>query len=187
MFGSFLFRSFLTFIASLGLFVSAGEYICETYICDFALMKLVLIYSVNFQSLNFAMIAGFLLYSFSRDLWALSILSRITVSSTVGITLLISLAKMSLFSSQDFRFWVGEYFQKLGVSIRFFKWWSIWKSIFSVISLFIFNFERLDSPMLIALVSVISSFLTKSMSTSRWFLICSSTESGLFSMLADVE
>ena len=114
MFGSFLSSSFLTFIALLHLFVSAGEYICDTCICDFALMKLVLIDSVNCQSLSFAMIAGFLLYSFSRDLCARSTLSRITVSSTVCITLLISLIKMSLLLSQDSRFWVGKYFCKLG-------------------------------------------------------------------------
>ena len=57
--GSFLFRSFLTFIASSSPFVIVDEYICKTYICNFVLMKLVLIDSMKGQSLNFAMIASF--------------------------------------------------------------------------------------------------------------------------------
>ena len=61
---------------------------------------------------------------------------------------------------------------------------SIWKSLLSFFSGLFFIFDRLDLPMLIALVS---TFLTKSISSSRWFLIYSSTEPSLFSMLTDVD
>ena len=47
-------------------------------------------------------------------------------------------------------------------------------------------FDRLDLPMLIAMIAVISTILTKPMSSSCWFLICSSTESSPFSMLGDM-
>ena len=125
-----------------------------------------------------------------------------TVSSTVGITLLVSLVKMSLLSSQDSRFLGWRIFLKIRVFLRllffisstssfitatfsliadtwFFNW-SIWKSLFSILSVLFFSFDRLDLPILIALVAVISTFLTKSMSSSPWFLICSPTESKVF-------
>ena len=99
-----------------------------------------------------------------------------TVSSTVVITLLISLVKMSLLSSQDSRFLGWRIFLKIRVFLRllffisstssfitatfsliadiwFFNW-SIWKSLFSILSVLFFIFNRLDSPMLIALAAV---------------------------------
>ena len=114
MFGSF-FSGFFSLpslhYAFLLMLVSAFVKQC---IWDFSLMQLVLIDLVNCQSLNFTMIAGFLLYLFSCDLFALSILSGITVSSTVDITLLIYLVKMFLLSFGTILvFWVGKYFWKL--------------------------------------------------------------------------
>ena len=181
MFGSFLFRSFLTFIASLHLFVNAGEYIFETCL-QFCSDEAGLIDSVNCHLLNFVLIAiRFLLYLFSHDLYALSILSPVSVSSTVGFTLLISLVKMTLLLSQDPHFLGWGIFLKIRVFLRllffississfitvtsslradiwFFNW-SIWKSLFSVLSVLFSIFDRLDLSMLIALVAVISTFL----------------------------
>ena len=124
-----VFSHFYRFISP---FVNAGEYICETYICDFALMKLVLIDLVNCQSLNFGIIAGFLLYSFSSDLCAFSILSRI--SSTIGITLLITLVKMSILLSQDSRFLGWGVFLKIRVFLRLLFFISSMSSFITVTS-----------------------------------------------------
>ena len=57
-------------------------------------------------------------------------------------------------------------FYSLRVDIWFFNW-SIWQSLFSILSVLFSISDRLDLPMLIALVAAISTFLTKSLSSSK--------------------
>ena len=76
---------------------------------------------VNCQSLNFTIIGNWF-----------SILSRITVSSIAGITLLVSLIKMSLLSSQDSQFLGWEMFLKIGVFLRLLFFISLTSSFITV-------------------------------------------------------
>ena len=86
-------------------------------------MKLLFTFSEKFQSMNLAMVGKgpgveYWLVSFSGALWAVSDLEIIMSSATSGMITLISLARVSLFSSQDSLFLVWRMFRKINVFFR---------------------------------------------------------------------
>ena len=86
-------------------------------------MKLLFTFSEKFQSMNLAMVGKgpgveYWLVSFSGALWAVSNLEIMMSSATSGMITLISLARVSLLSSQDSLFLVWRMFRKINVFFR---------------------------------------------------------------------
>ena len=111
-------------------------------------MKLLFTFSEKFQSMNLAMVGKgpgveYWLVSFSGALWAVSNLEIMMSSATSGMITLISLARVSLLSSQDSLFLVWRMFQKINVFFR---------PLFLISSSSDFNSFRLVARLVISIV-----------------------------------